>query len=65
MDFAGPADHKVELKESEKKIHTWILPDLKLMVTVISVVIRALGSITKNPEKRLEKLELRRRIGTI
>ena len=53
MDFAVPADHRVKLKESEKKDQfldlAWELKKLawELKVTIIPIIISALGTVTK------------------
>ena len=52
MDFAGPADHRVKLKENEKKDKylnlAWELTKLwKLKVMVVPIVIGALGTVTR------------------
>ena len=70
MDFAVPADHKVKLKESEKKDkYLYIAGELKklrnMKVTVIPVVIGALATFTKGLVKGLEDLEIRGWVGTI
>ena len=46
------------LLESLKKWHN-------MMVTVIPIVVKALGTISKNLEKRVDQLEIRERIETI
>ena len=52
FDFAGPADHRINLKESEKK-HKYLdlARELKklwnMKVTIVPLVISALGTITK------------------
>ena len=63
MDFAVPEDHRVKLKESEKKDKFHDLAwELKKKVTVIAIVIGALATVTsekpsdntdvKNSQKR-------------
>ena len=52
MDFAVPADHRVKLKENEKKDkYLDLAKELKklwnMKVTVIPIVIGALGTVTK------------------
>ena len=52
MDFAVPADHRVKLKESEKKgKYLDLARELKklwnMKVTVISTVIGTVGTITE------------------
>ena len=70
MDFVIPADYKVNQNESEKK-HKYL--DLarevekKLWytkVTVIPIVIGALGIVTKGLIQELEDLEIRERVDT-
>ena len=70
MDFAVPADRRVKLKESKKKDNyqdlAWELKNLwNMKVTVIPIVIGALGAVTKWLIKELEDLEIRRRVETI
>ena len=62
MDFIVPADHKVKLKESKKKDKYLDLGrELKklwnMKVTVIPIVIGALGTVIKGLVKGLEDLE--------
>ena len=61
MDFAVPADHRVKLKESEKKYKyldlAWELKKLwNMKVTVILIVIGDLGTVIKRLIQRLEDL---------
>ena len=69
MDFANPADQKVKMKESEK-IDQYLDFDRELKkqwnirMTVIPIVISALGTIPKGLGERLEELEIRGRIVT-
>ena len=69
MDFEVLADHKVEIKESEKtKKYLNLSRDIKTVeheVDCIPIVVGALGAVLKGLEKRLEKLEIRGRIKTI
>ena len=71
VDFIVPVDHRVNIKESEKR-HNGLGPrqitkkpcwDMK--VTVILVVICALGTVPRILERGLEELEIRKRIETI
>ena len=70
VDFAVPADHRINLKESEKKDK---YPDLarelkklwNMKVSIVSIVIGALGTITKGLLKGLEDLEVGGRVETI
>ena len=64
MNFAVPADHRVKLKESEKrdKYHD-LARELKkkqwnMKVTIILIVIGALGTVTKRLVQGLEDLEI-------
>ena len=62
MDFAVPADHRVKLKESEKKDkYLDLARELKklwnMKVTVITIAVVALGKITKGLVQGLEDLE--------
>ena len=59
LDFAVPADHRVKLKESEKKGKcldlAWEMKKLwNMKVTIIPIVISALGAVTKALIKGLE-----------
>ena len=69
-NFAVPTDSRVKIKDNEKmdkyldlvrQSHQkmWIM-----MVTVIPLVVGALGTIPKGLEKRLEEFEIRKRIET-
>ena len=70
VDFDVPADHKVKLKEGEKR-DTYLdlareqkkLWNMKL--TVKPIIIGALGTITKGLVKGLEESEIRTRIEII
>ena len=71
VDFAVPADHRINLRESEKKdkdLH--LAREVKkqlwnMMVMVILIVAGALGTILKGLVKGLENLEIRVQLGTI
>ena len=70
MDFAVRADHRVKLKENEKKDKyldlAWELKKLRnLKVTFIPIVIGALGTVTEGLIKDLEDLEIKGRVETI
>ena len=70
MDFAVPADHRVKLKENEKKDkHLDLARELKklwnMKVTVIQIVTGSLGTVTKGLIRRLEDLEIRGGVKTI
>ena len=67
MDFALPTDHRVKLKENEKKDKCLDLAcELKklwnMKVTIIPIVIGALGTVTEGLVKGLEDLEIRGRV---
>ena len=69
-DFAVSADHRIKLKECEKKDKYHDLArELKklwnIQVTIISIVIGAFGTITKGLLKGLENLEVGGRVETI
>ena len=68
MDFAVPADHRVELKESEKK-YVELAKELKklwsMKVTFIPIIIGALCRVTDGLVKGLEDLEIRGRVKTV
>ena len=70
VDFAVPTDYWVKLKEREKKDKyqdlTWELIKLwNIKVTIIAIVIGTFGTVTKGLLKKLEDLEIRRRMETI
>ena len=63
VDFAVPADHRINLKESEKKDkYLDLARELKklwnMKVTIVSIVIGTLCTITKGLFKSLEDLEV-------
>ena len=70
VDFVVPANHRINLKEREKKDKS---PDLarelkklwNMKVTIVPIVIGALGTITKGLLKGLEDLEVGGRVETI
>ena len=69
-DVAVPADHRINLKESEKKDkYLDLTRELKkpwnMKVTIVPIVIGALGTITKGLLKGLEDLEVGGRVVTI
>ena len=69
MDFAAPVDHRVKLNEGEKKDKYLDLGrELKklwnMKVTVIQIIIGALGTVTKGLIQRLENLEITGRVKT-
>ena len=64
MDFAILADHRIKLKESEKRDNYLDLArELKrfrnMKVTVIPIKIGVLGTVTKGLVQGLEDLEIR------
>ena len=70
IDFAVPADHRIKLKECEKKNeYLDFARELKklwnMKVTIISIVIGAFGTVTKGLLKGLEDLEVGGRVDTI
>ena len=70
IDFAVPADHRINLKESEKKDkYLDLARELKKLwnkkVTIVPVVISVLGTITKGLLKGLEDLEVGGRVETV
>ena len=70
VDFAVPADHRIKLKECEKKDkYLDLARKLKklrnMQVTIIPSVIGAFGTVTKGLLKGLEDLEDGGRGGTI
>ena len=70
VDFTVLADHRIKLKECEKK-HKYLnlARELKklwnMKVTIIPIVIDVFGTVTKGLLKRLEDLEVGRRVETI
>ena len=70
MDFAVPADHRVNLKENEKRDKSLDLTrELKkiwnMKVTVIPLVTGVLDAVAKGLVQGLEDLEIRGREETI
>ena len=70
VDFADPADHRIKLKECEKKgKYLDLARELKslwnMKVTIVPIVIGAFGTVTKGLLKRLEDLEVDGRVETI
>ena len=70
VDFAVLADHRIKLKECEKKDkYLDLARELKklwnMKVTIIPIVIGASGTVTKGLLKGLEDLEIRGRVETI
>ena len=69
-DFAFPADHRIKLKECEKKENYLDLAKelenlWNMQVTIIPIVIWAFGTVTKGLLKGLEDLEVCGRLETI
>ena len=70
VDFAVPADHRIKLKECEKRDkYLELARELKklwnMKVTIISIVISAFCTETKGLLKSLEDLEVCGRVETI
>ena len=70
VDFAVPADHRIKLKECEKKDkYLDLARELKklrnMKVTIVPILIGAFGTITKGLLKGLEDLEVGGRVETI
>ena len=70
FDFAVPADHRIKLKELEKRDKYFDLArELKklwnMKVTIIPIVIGAFGMVTKELLKGLENLEVGSQVETI
>ena len=70
VDFAVPADHRINLKEREKKdkyldLAREIKKLLNMKVTIVPIVIGTLGTVTKGLLKGLEDLEIGGRVETI
>ena len=67
VDFAVPADHRIKLKECEKKHkYLYLARELKrlwkMKVTIEPILIGAFGTITKELLKDLEDLEVGGRV---
>ena len=63
VDFAVPADHRINLKKSEKKDkYLNLAREIKklwnMKVTIVPIVIGVLGTVTKGLLKGLEDLEI-------
>ena len=70
MDFAVLADHRIKLKESKKRDkYLDLARELKnlweMKVTVIPIVIDAIGTVIKKLVQGLKDLEVRGRVETI
>ena len=70
VDFAVPADHRLKLKENEKKYkYLYHARELKkqwnIKVTIIPIVIGAFGTVTIGLLKGMKDLEIRGRVETI
>ena len=69
VDFAVPADHRIKLKECEKKDkYLDLARELKklwnMKVTIIPIMTGAFGTVTKGLLKGLEDLEVGGRVET-
>ena len=64
MDFAVPADHKVELKKCEKK-DKYLKKLWNMKVMIIPIIISALDTFTKGLVQGLEDLEITGRMDTV
>ena len=69
MDFAVPADCRVKVKEGEKRDkYLYLVREQKklwnMKVTVMPMVVGVHGTVPKNREKILDKLEIRGRLLT-
>ena len=70
VDFTVPADHKIKLKEHEKRDkYLDLARELKklwnMKVTIIPIVIGAFGTVNKGSLKGLEDFEVGSRVETI
>ena len=70
LDFAVPPDHRINLKEYEKKYkYLDLTRELKklwnMKVTIVPIVIGPFGTVTKGSLKGLEDLGVGRRVETI
>ena len=65
MNFVVPADHRKKLKNLKREISTRELKKtVDMKVTIIPVVIGALGIVTKGLVQGLEDLEITERVET-
>ena len=64
MDIAVPADHRMKIKESEKKDKYFeLVSELrKLWNMRVAVIPLIIGTVFKGLERELEELEIRKRI---
>ena len=70
VDFAVPADHRIKLKECEKRDkYLNLARELKklwnMQVTIMPIMIGAFGTVTKGLLKGMEDLEVSGRVETI
>ena len=70
VDFAVPVDHRIKMKECEKRgKYLDLARELKklwnMKVTIVTIVIGAFGTVTKGLLKGLEDLEVGGRVETI
>ena len=70
VDFAVSADHRIKLKECEKKDkYLDLARELKklwnMKVSIVPIVIGAFGTVTEGLLKTLEEFEVSRRVETI
>ena len=70
VDLTITADHRQKIEESEKKdkyldFARELKYQLDIKVTLMPIIISALGTVRKGLEKRLEELEIRGRIELI
>ena len=70
MDFAVPADHRIKLKENEKRdkyldLSTELKKLWNMKVTFILIIIGAFGIVTKGLLQGLKDLEISGKVETI
>ena len=70
MDFAVPANHRVKLKECEKRDkYLDLVRELRklwnMKATIILIIISTLGTVTKGSIQGLEDLEISGRVKTV
>ena len=69
INFAIPADHRIKLKQNEKKKYIDLDREWKTLwnikVTIIPIMIGSFGTVTKGFWKGMEDLELEGRVVTI
>ena len=70
MDFAIPGGHRVEMKEREKREkYQDLAREIQMLwnkkVSIIPIVIGALGTVPKSLKNRLDQIRIRTKIETM